>query len=88
MTRQWLNGYQYGLVWVPPPPIAPATVANAFLTYSAPLPRQSNDYVAAATCIFSIMLITFFYMKPGIDGAAKWKVQLLCDDIRVPDKAI
>ncbi|KAK4546453.1 hypothetical protein LTR36_002130 [Oleoguttula mirabilis] len=79
MAKQWLHGYQYGPLWVPPL-IAPATAANALLAYLAETPMQRWMYVAAALSIFSILPITFLYMEPGINGAAKWKVQTLLKD--------
>lgn len=79
MAKQWLHGYQYGPLWVPPL-IAPGTLANVFLAYSAPSPAHRNFYIAAAVGIFSIMPITFLYMEPGINGASKWKVQTLLKD--------
>ena len=80
MAKQWLAGYQYGPLWVPPL-IGPGTLANLLLAYTN---RDDvilrNVYVAAAVGIFSILPITFFYMEPGINGASKWKVQTLLKD--------
>ncbi|KAK5118895.1 hypothetical protein LTR62_000106 [Meristemomyces frigidus] len=77
MAKQWLAGYQYGPLWVPPL-VMPGTIANLLLAYAC---RHDsvlrNVYVAAAVAIFSILPITFLYMEPGINGACKWKVQLL-----------
>ncbi|EMC97982.1 hypothetical protein BAUCODRAFT_31989 [Baudoinia panamericana UAMH 10762] len=79
MAKQWLNGYQYGPLWVPPL-VAPGTLANVYLALSAPEPFQRSLYITAAMGIFSILPITFFYMEPGINGATKWKVQTLLKD--------
>lgn len=79
MAKQWLQGYQYGPLWVPPL-IGPGTLANTFLAYTASTVTQRNLYIAAAISIFSILPITFFYMEPGINGASKWKVQTLLKD--------
>lgn len=79
MAKQWLQGYQYGPLWVPPL-IASSTVANGFLAYAAQTPRQRNLYIAAAVGIFSVLPLTFFYMEPGINGALKWKVETLLKD--------
>lgn len=82
MAKQWLHGYQYGPLWVPPL-IAPATLSNLYLAYlaqRASSPAQQNIYLAAAIGIFSILPITFFYMEPGVNGASKWKVQTLLKD--------
>lgn len=89
MAKQWLLGYQYGPLWVPPL-VAPGTLANAFLAYLADSPSQRNCYVVAALGIFSILPITFFYMEPGINGASKWKVQSLLKDegFSMPDTPI
>ncbi|KAK5115879.1 hypothetical protein LTR85_009473 [Meristemomyces frigidus] len=79
MAKQWLHGYQYGPLWVPPL-IAPGTLANALLAYLAKTQLQRNMYIAAALGIFSILPMTFMYMEPGINGALKWKVQTLLND--------
>ncbi|KAK0264336.1 hypothetical protein LTR91_009382 [Friedmanniomyces endolithicus] len=79
MAKQWLHGYQYGPLWVPPL-IGPGTLANLFLAYTARSQTQRIAYIVAALCIFSILPITFFYMEPGINGATKWKVQMLLKD--------
>jgi hypothetical protein len=77
MARQWLQGYQYGPLWVPPL-VIPGTASNALLAISSAQGSvQRLLYTLAALCIFSIMPITFFYMEPGRNGALKWKVQLL-----------
>jgi hypothetical protein len=80
MAKQWLKGYQYGPLWVPPL-IGPGTLANVLLAY---VNRENvvrrNVYIAAAVGIFSILPITFLYMEPGINGASKWKVQTLLRD--------
>ncbi|KXT15891.1 hypothetical protein AC579_5534 [Pseudocercospora musae] len=72
MARQWLHGYQYGPLWVPPL-IAPGTFSNIYLYTSTSNPL----YLLAAGLIFSILPITFLYMEPGINGACKWKVEIL-----------
>lgn len=68
-----------GPLWVPPL-IAPGTFSNLFLAFMAHGNFQRNVYLAAAMCIFSILPITFLYMEPGINGAAKWKTQTLLRD--------
>jgi len=89
MARQWLHGYQYGPLWVPPL-VGPGTIANVFLAYIATTSFERNLYIAAAAGIFSILPITFFYMEPGINGASKWKVQMLLKDegFSMPDTTI
>jgi hypothetical protein len=82
MAKQWLHGYQYGPLWVPPL-VAPGTIANLYLAYLAHATnhvRSRNLYIAAAVGIWSILPITFFYMEPGINGASKWKVESLLKD--------
>lgn len=80
MAKQWLHGYQYGPLWVPPL-VAPGTLANLYLAYlSQSSATQRNLYLMAGLGIFSILPITFFYMEPGINGACKWKVQTLLKD--------
>ncbi|KAK4553841.1 hypothetical protein LTR86_009016 [Recurvomyces mirabilis] len=80
MAKQWLAGYQYGPLWVPPL-IGPGTLANLLLAYTNRYDTSlRNVYIAAAVGIFSILPITFFYMEPGINGASKWKVQTLLKD--------
>lgn len=79
MAKQWLKGYQYGPLWVPPL-IAPGTLANLYLAYMATSTVRRNLYIVAGLSIFSILPITFFYMEPGINGASKWKVQTLLKD--------
>ena len=58
MAKQWLKGYQYGPLWVPPL-IGPGTLANVLLAYYAKSDVERNVYVAAAIGIFSILPITF-----------------------------
>ncbi|KAK4630883.1 hypothetical protein CLAFUW4_02518 [Fulvia fulva] len=79
MAKQWYYGYRTGPLWVPPL-VAPGTFSNLFLAYIAKDPFQQNFYLAAAMGIFSILPITFLYMEPGINGAAKWKTQTLLKD--------
>lgn len=87
MAKQWLKGYQYGPIWVPPM-VASGTVSNlylAWLAFTSSSPSSSSVarfrlYLLAALSIFSILPITFFYMEPGINGASKWKVQTLLKD--------
>jgi hypothetical protein len=76
MARQWLRGYQYGPIWVPPL-VMPGTAANVFLALSSTDMKLKYCYALAAACIFAIAPITFLYMEPGINGALKWKVQSL-----------
>ena len=78
-AKQWLKGYQYGPLWVPPL-VGPGTLANLLLAYYAKSELKRNLYLGAAIGIFSILPITFFYMEPGINGASKWKVQTLLKD--------
>jgi len=89
MAKQWLHGYQYGPLWVPPL-VGPGTLANVFLAYLAQSSFQRNVYIAAALGIFSILPITFLYMEPGINGASKWKVQMLLKDegFSMPDTTV
>ena len=79
MAKQWYHGYSYGPSWVPPL-VAPGTLSNVYLALTSSDPLQRNIYIAAATVIFSILPMTFFYMEPGINGASKWKVQSLLKD--------
>ena len=79
MAKQWFHGYSCGPLWVPPL-IGPGTLANLFLAYTARAEGQRNAYLAAAVGIFSILPITFLYMEPGINGACKWRVQMLLAD--------
>lgn len=76
MARQWLRGYQYGPIWVPPL-VMPGTISNVVLALAATDPTEKLAYALAAACIFAIAPITFLYMEPGINGALKWKVQTL-----------
>ena len=90
MAKQWLHGYQYGPSWVPPL-VAPGTLSNLYLAYlAASDPVKRNCYIAAALGFFSILPITFFYMKPGVNGASKWKAQTLLKDeeFSMPDTTI
>ncbi|KAK5167566.1 uncharacterized protein LTR77_007265 [Saxophila tyrrhenica] len=68
-----------GPYWVPPM-IAPSTLANVWLAFTASNTSGRACYIAAAVGIFSILPITFFFMEPGINGASKWKVQSLLKD--------
>lgn len=43
-------------------------------------PSKRLLYFIAALGIFSIAPITFLYMEPGINGASKWKVEMLLKD--------
>lgn len=92
MAKQWYHGYKYGPIWVPPI-VASGTLSNLYLAYFTALNTSSSFststpstttrfrlYLLAALSIFSILPITFFYMEPGINGAAKWKVQCLLKD--------
>lgn len=47
-------------------------------------------YTAAALAIFCIAPITFLYMEPGINGAAKWKTQQLLknEGFRLPETQV
>lgn len=93
MAKQWLHGYQYGPIWVPPL-VASGTLSNIYLAYlsstSSSNPTPQFLYLAAALAIFSILPITFVYMEPGINGASKWKVQSLLKDegFWMPDTTI
>ncbi len=74
MARQWLQLYQRGPYWVVPSVIS-ATIANLYLAWSDPSRR--NIYAAGAALMWSILFITFLYFEPGINGACKWKVEIL-----------
>jgi hypothetical protein len=89
MAKQWFHGYQYGPLWVPPL-VLPGTFCNAYLACISSSIPQRNFYAAAAVAIFSIAPITFLYMEPGINGAAKWKVQQLLKDegFKLPDTKV
>ncbi|KAI5367669.1 hypothetical protein Slin15195_G028000 [Septoria linicola] len=91
MAKLWLQAYQLGPYWVPPL-ILPGTIANLYLAISSTQSSwQRYSYLFAACSIFSILMpITFFYMEPGINGACKWKVQLLLKEegFMMPDTTI
>ena len=72
--------YQYGPLWVIPL-VWPGTVANIYLSYTSPSHSHARlVYASAAALYFSVLPLTFFYMEPGVNGAAKWKVQILLRD--------
>jgi hypothetical protein len=79
MAKQWLRGYQYGPLWVPPL-VMPGTLSNVFLAAFSPDTEQRRMYILAAVGIFCILPITFLYMEPGINGASKWKAQQILGD--------
>lgn len=79
MAKQWFQAYQLGPKWVPPL-LMPGTLSNVVLAYSAQTVLQRYLYILAAIGVFSIAPITFLYMEPGINGACKWRAQMLLKD--------
>lgn len=76
IAKQWLQAYQYGPRFVPPLVIS-GTICNAVLAYLSTSRATRALYIFAAAGTFSVMPITLLYMEPGINGAGKWKAQLL-----------
>ncbi|KAK4100219.1 hypothetical protein N658DRAFT_428125 [Parathielavia hyrcaniae] len=83
LARQWLVLYQQGPVWVPPL-VYTGLVSNLYLAFSSSSSCSSSSsssfttlHLAAAALTFSIIPITFLYLEPGINGACKWKVEML-----------
>ncbi|OCK81826.1 hypothetical protein K432DRAFT_350235 [Lepidopterella palustris CBS 459.81] len=79
LAKQWLQAYQFGPKFVLPL-ILCGTLANAMLAYFDTNPSSRIQYVVAAVTTISIMPMTLLYMEPGINGAAKCKVQQLLRD--------
>ncbi|KAK4125880.1 hypothetical protein N657DRAFT_569457 [Parathielavia appendiculata] len=82
LARQWLVLYQQGPVWVPPL-IYTGFFSNLYVAFSP----SSNSFfitlhITAAALTFSIIPITFLYLEPGINGACKWKVEMLLRDAK------
>ncbi|KAF1357760.1 hypothetical protein EJ07DRAFT_127699 [Lizonia empirigonia] len=78
LAKQWLQAYQFAPVVVAPLILLGAS-SNALLAYlSAGFPsRASSLYAVAAIAIASIVPYTALYMEPGVNGAGKWKAQML-----------
>jgi len=81
LAKQWLQAYQFTLVFVAPFIVLSAS-SNALLVFysNGPAPRAMWLYVVAALANASIIPYTALYMEPGINGAGKWKVQELLRD--------
>jgi hypothetical protein len=80
LAKQWLQMYQYGPLWVIPL-VWPGTISNVYLAYTSPASSAARFYyTCAAAVFFSVLPFTFFHMEPGVNGAAKWKVQSLLRD--------
>lgn len=95
LARQWLALYQAGPRWVAPL-VQTGFLSNLFLAFLHTRPghththtytegtssgaHQSYLYAAAALLTISILPITFLYLEPGINGACKWKAELLLRD--------
>lgn len=80
LAKQWLQMYQYGPLWVIPL-VWPGALSNAYLAWTSPQDStQKLLYTAAGAVYFAVLPMTFFYMEPGVNGAAKWKVQALLRD--------
>lgn len=77
LARQWLQAYQFAPVFVAPLIVLGAT-SNAALAYlNADLTITSSLYIAAVVLNASIIPYTALYMERGVNGAGKWKAQLL-----------
>lgn len=90
LAKQWLQMYQYGPFWVIPL-VWPGAAANSYLAWTSPRGSTACLLYAAATLIYlAVLPMTFFYMEPGVNGAAKWKVQSLLKDegFSMPDGSI
>lgn len=80
LARQWLQMYQYGPLWVIPL-VWLGAGSNGYLAWQSPQGSAARLQYAAATIVyFAVLPMTFFYMEPGVNGAAKWKVQSLLHD--------
>jgi len=79
LAKQWLQAYQYGPRFVPPLVIS-GTICNTLLAYLSTSTFSRAHYIFAAIGTLSVMPFTIFYMEPGINGAGKWKAQLLLKD--------
>ena len=62
------------------PLILSSTISNALLAYYTTDKRSNILHIVAAISSIAIVPLTLFYMEPGINGAAKWKVQELLRD--------
>jgi hypothetical protein len=92
LARQWLALYQQGPVWVPPL-IHTGLLANLYLAFSSsfsnatpPGQLESSSsfnsfplsmHLTAAALTLSILPLTFLWLEPGINGACKWKAEML-----------
>lgn len=72
IARLWLHMYQFGPVWVRPV-IAAGTLSNAYLACVSSLSLQRALYASAALSLGLILLITFTYFEPGVNGGGKVK---------------
>jgi hypothetical protein len=79
LAKQWLQAYQRGPAFVPPLILSGAT-SNFYLAYTARSTDLRVLYTAAALMTFCIMPVTLLYFEPGINGAAKWKIQRILAD--------
>ena len=62
------------------PLICSSTISNALLAYYTTDKRANVLYIVAAILGVAIIPLTLLHMEPGINGAAKWKVQELLRD--------
>jgi len=91
LVKQYHQLYSQGPKWVPPI-VLTAVLSNLFLAFSTPATgqglRRQGLYLVAAALILSIFPYTFFVLEPGINGALKWKRDLIlfgpADAIVVP----
>ncbi|OCK98186.1 uncharacterized protein K441DRAFT_655146 [Cenococcum geophilum 1.58] len=79
LAKEWLQAYQYGPTFVRPLIIS-STISNALLAYYTTDKLSNILYIVAAISSIAVMPLTLLYMEPGINGAAKWKVQELLRD--------
>jgi hypothetical protein len=66
------------------PIIIPGAISNIILAYYAPSLSIRFLYTTAAGLTGTIIPFTLLWLEPHVNGAAKWKVQMLCgkDDKR------
>lgn len=78
LAKQWLQAYQFAPVFVAPLILLGASCNTllSYLTVGSPS-HASLLYAVAAVGTASIIPYTALYMEPGVNGAGKWKVQVL-----------
>jgi hypothetical protein len=72
LAKQWLQAYRIAPIYVAPLILIGAS-SNALLFYLT----SHTGYAIAALANASIIPYTALYMEPGINGAGKWKAQVL-----------